>query len=224
MIESIKLLRVIGINKGSQAESIGMAIGNTIIEYNDQPIHTDEELSNAIRFSKASGKHRQKLGYWHDGKRLTANLSNDPIGIVCSDDEVSIKDAISESQIHKDLSAIPKEILRRLSEKIILCTTPTLGSNATVSGHTLITAECVYGVNLFFDLFNSVRDLTGGRSKTMEKLINDAKTELLEELRHKAAVIGADAVLSIEISFSEIDGGGKTGMLMANATGTAVTF
>jgi len=85
----------------------------------------------------------------------------------------------------------------------------------------VITAECVYGVNIFRDLFAAARDAVGGRAKAQQKILKDARKTVLEELRREAHSLGANAVIAIDLDYSEISGGGKS-MLLLVASGTAV--
>ncbi|MDO9571512.1 MAG: heavy metal-binding domain-containing protein [Hydrogenophaga sp.] len=221
-MQKVKLLKVKSIVKESQADFIGITEGDYVVEYNDTAIRTDEELSNLIRLSKASGRHRQKIGYWHNNKRITRKLTSESIGINCENIELNIDEVILKCRMHRDLSILPQNLITECAESVQLFTTPTISDKEISAELGLVTAECVFGINFFFDLFNSVRDLVGGRSKALESLMKEAKDELLSDIKLKAALIGADAVISIHLSFNELDGGGKNGMLMANAVGTAV--
>ena len=87
----------------------------------------------------------------------------------------------------------------------------------------IITAECVFGMNVFRDFFAGLTDFFGGRSKASQKVLRDARKACLEELRIEAAEIGADGVIGIDLDYSEISGKGK-GMLFLVASGTAVKF
>lgn len=40
----------------------------------------------------------------------------------------------------------------------------------------LITAECAYGMNIFKDFLAGIRDIVGGRSKAVEKILRDARS------------------------------------------------
>jgi uncharacterized protein YbjQ (UPF0145 family) len=60
----------------------------------------------------------------------------------------------------------------------------------------------------------------GGRSGTYERVIDEARMNALRELEHKAAYMGANAVIAIDLDFETI--GAKGSMLMVVATGTAV--
>ena len=85
----------------------------------------------------------------------------------------------------------------------------------------LVAAEAVMGTNIFRDFFAKVRDVVGGRSGTFQNSLADAREICLRELQQQAQAAGCNAVISIDIDYSEISGSGKT-MLMVAAQGTAV--
>jgi len=85
----------------------------------------------------------------------------------------------------------------------------------------VISAEVVYGANIFKDIFSAVRDVVGGRSKAIQNLLKDAKAEAMFELKTQAYQLEADAIIGIDIDYQEISGGGKS-MLMLAISGTAV--
>ena len=85
----------------------------------------------------------------------------------------------------------------------------------------IITAECVFGMNIFRDFFKGVRDIVGGRSLASQKVLKDARKICLSELKIEAHSLGADAVIGVDLDYSEFSGGGKS-MLFIVASGTAV--
>ena len=87
----------------------------------------------------------------------------------------------------------------------------------------IITAEVVIGMHLFKDIAGLFRDVFGGRSKVMQNGLRDARKTALDELRREAHALGADAVVGVDLDYSEISGGGKS-MLFLVASGTAVTL
>lgn len=87
----------------------------------------------------------------------------------------------------------------------------------------IITAEVVIGLHIFKDIASAWRDTFGGRSKVMQDGLRDARKTALDELRREAAALGADAVVGVDLDYSEISGGGKS-MLFLVASGTAVTL
>ena len=84
----------------------------------------------------------------------------------------------------------------------------------------IVSSEAIIGANIFKDLFAGLRDITGGRSSTYEKVIEQARTNAMNELILKAQSIGANAIIGIALDFETIGTSGS--MLMVVATGTAV--
>jgi uncharacterized protein YbjQ (UPF0145 family) len=85
----------------------------------------------------------------------------------------------------------------------------------------IVSAEYVIGLNIFKDFFSSIRDVVGGRNNSFQKALKEAKETLLLELRKEAYSLNANAVIAIDLDYSEISGGGKS-MLFVVASGTAV--
>ncbi|MBL7732404.1 MAG: heavy metal-binding domain-containing protein [Chitinophagaceae bacterium] len=84
----------------------------------------------------------------------------------------------------------------------------------------VVNAQSIIGANIFKDIFAGLRDVFGGRSKTYEKVLEQAKEDALRELTEKAQGMGANAVLGVDLDFETVGSGGS--MLMVIATGTAV--
>lgn len=105
-------------------------------------------------------------------------------------------------------------------EKIIL-TTEASHNLPVAQRLDIVTAEVVIGMHLFKDIGAVFRDVFGGRSETMQRGLKDARKAALAELRLEAFELGADAVVGIDLDYSEISGGGKS-MLFLVASGTAV--
>jgi len=112
--------------------------------------------------------------------------------------------------------------LANLKQSEVLLTTESAPNFKIVRRIDIITAECAYGMNIFKDIFASLSDTFGGRNKSIQNTLRDARTTALTELRKEAYSIGANAVIGIDLDYSEISGGGKAGMLFIVASGTAV--
>ena len=84
----------------------------------------------------------------------------------------------------------------------------------------VVSAESIIGANIFKDLFAGLRDIVGGRSVTYEKVIEEARTNAMNEMVQKTQALGANAVIGIDLDFETVGSGGS--MLMVLATGTAV--
>lgn len=107
-----------------------------------------------------------------------------------------------------------------MSQTVILTTTPSVPGREIDHVIDIVTAESVQGMNIIKDLFANVTDIFGGRSTTTENVLIEAREDCLRELRQRAAALGADAVVGIDLDYSEFSGGG--GMLFLVASGTAV--
>ncbi len=84
----------------------------------------------------------------------------------------------------------------------------------------LVTGETIIGANVFKDFFASITDLVGGRSSSYEKVLREAKETAVQEMKQKAASLGANAVLGVDLDYETLGSG--NGMLMVTASGTAV--
>ena len=60
----------------------------------------------------------------------------------------------------------------------------------------------------------------GGRSGTYEEELINARQQALAEMEQRAAQLGADAVVGVDIDYEVL--GADNGMLMVTASGTAV--
>jgi uncharacterized protein YbjQ (UPF0145 family) len=103
---------------------------------------------------------------------------------------------------------------------MIISTTSVLEGKRVVEYKGLVAGEAILGANLFRDLFASIRDIVGGRSGSYEKVLNDARQTAVAEMTDKAARIGADAVIGVDIDYETVGANGS--MLMVTACGTAV--
>ena len=83
----------------------------------------------------------------------------------------------------------------------------------------VINAQSIIGANIFKDIFAGLRDVFG-RSKTYEKVLEQAKEDALRELTQKAQALGANGILGVDLDFETVGSGSS--MLMVIATGTAV--
>ena len=108
-------------------------------------------------------------------------------------------------------------------KSVRLTTTPTYPNLEIAEVKGVITAECVFGMNVFKDFFAGMTDFFGGRSESSQKVLRDARETCLNELKKEAYALGADGVIGIDLDYSEISGKGK-GMLFLVASGTAVKF
>lgn len=132
------------------------------------------------------------------------------------------KEALEHAKKTGNWSCVPESVVNDAISQIVLTTSMFVAGRDIVKEIDVITYECAYGMNVFRDLFASVRDIVGGRSKAVEKVLHDACTAAMKGLREEALRMGADGVIAVDLDYSELSGGGKNGMLVAIASGTAV--
>ena len=103
---------------------------------------------------------------------------------------------------------------------MILTTTQSIEGRTIVEYKGIVFGEVISGVNFFKDFGAGIRNLIGGRSSSYEKELLEARRKALSELEERARLMGADAVVGIDIDYEVLGEGG--GMLMVTASGTAV--
>jgi len=103
-------------------------------------------------------------------------------------------------------------------------TTPNIEGKQIVEYHGLVSAETILGANLFKDIFASIRDIVGGRSQAYEQELQKAKDLAIGEMEAKAADLGANAIIGIDLDYETIGMSGGGNMLMVSASGTAVSI
>ena len=112
------------------------------------------------------------------------------------------------------------EDAERAAIEAILLTTETASDLRIVERLEIVTAECAFGMNIFKDLFAGVRDIVGGRSKAVQQTMRDARRTALFELKREAWLIGANAVVGVDLDYVDLSNAGS--MVMLVASGTAV--
>ena len=127
---------------------------------------------------------------------------------------------IEREELERDAAEARAVEVNERAARMIL-TTETAHNLAVAERLGIVAAEYVLGMNLFRDFAASVRDVVGGRSATMQRGLREAREAALSELKRDAAALGADAVVGIDLDYSEISGAGKN-MLFLVASGTAV--
>lgn len=105
---------------------------------------------------------------------------------------------------------------------MITTTTPSVDGHAVRQYLGIVTGETIIGANIFRDLFAGIRDIVGGRSGSYEKVLGEARETALREMSERAAAMGANAVLGVDLDYEVL--GAQNGMLMVTASGTAVVL
>lgn len=103
---------------------------------------------------------------------------------------------------------------------MILSTTPTIEGHKIVRYCGIVTGETIIGANMFRDFAAGIRDIIGGRSRAYESVLIEAKEDSLREMSERAARLGANAIVGIDLDYETI--GQSASMLMVATSGTAV--
>jgi uncharacterized protein YbjQ (UPF0145 family) len=102
---------------------------------------------------------------------------------------------------------------------MIVTTTPTVEGRSIATYHGIVVGEAILGANVFRDIFAGITDIIGGRSAAYEASLGEARATALRELEERAAALGADAVVGVDLDYEVINN-----MLMVSASGTAVSL
>ncbi len=103
---------------------------------------------------------------------------------------------------------------------MLVTTTPSIEGRAIREYRGIVTGEAIMGANIFKDIFAGIRDIVGGRSATYERELQRARDISLQEMTERAAALGANAVVGVDLDYEVL--GANGGMLMVSASGTAV--
>lgn len=105
---------------------------------------------------------------------------------------------------------------------MILTTTPSVEGRSIAEYKGIVFGEVISGVDVIKDFTAGLSNFFGGRSATYEDELTSAREQALQELEQRAARLGADAVVGIDVDYGVL--GSNNGMLMVTISGTAVTL
>lgn len=103
---------------------------------------------------------------------------------------------------------------------MITTTTPSVDGKRIVEYKGIVFGEVVSGVNFVKDIAASFSNFFGGRSGSYEHELIEARQNALKEMEQRAADVGANAVVGVDIDYEVLGTDGS--MLMVTASGTAV--
>ena len=101
---------------------------------------------------------------------------------------------------------------------MIITTTNSVEGHNVLEYMGIVSGEAIIGANVFRDFFASIRDIVGGRAASYEEVLREAKDSALREMEEKAAALGANAVIGVDLDYETVGGS----MLMVTSAGTAV--
>ncbi|MCR4674870.1 MAG: putative heavy metal-binding protein [Lachnospiraceae bacterium] len=103
---------------------------------------------------------------------------------------------------------------------MISTTTPSIEGHEISEYKGIVFGEVVAGVNVIKDMVAGLSNFFGGRSGTYEEELIQARQNAIAEMEQRAAALGANAVIGVDIDYEVL--GTDNGMLMVTASGTAV--
>lgn len=103
---------------------------------------------------------------------------------------------------------------------MIVTTTPCIEGREIINYCGIVFGEVISGVNFMKDFTAGLSNFFGGRSATYEDELLSARETALREMEQRAAAMGANAVVGVDIDYEVL--GADNGMLMVTASGTAV--
>lgn len=220
----INTLLVDSVNPTGQAFKAGIQKDDILISYNGNRLETTEDL---IKLALSSSEDSNQIEIIRGQNHKIIVAGKGALGIAVLQKQIA-EEALSTAiatTANADMSAQrSKELAASRVERarsMIITTAPSIEGYRVTETIEIVSAECAYGINVFKDFFTSVSDVFGGRSNSIQNVLRDARRKCLAELKVEALDVGANAVISVDLDYSEFSGGGKS-MLFLVATGTAV--
>jgi len=103
---------------------------------------------------------------------------------------------------------------------MLTTTTDSLQGFEVVEYLGIVMGETILGANIIRDVMATVTDYIGGRSGAYEETLAKSRKAALEEMTDRARIMGADAVVAIDLDYETV--GSRGAMLMVTCSGTAV--
>ena len=103
---------------------------------------------------------------------------------------------------------------------MIVTTTPSVEGRRITEYLGIVFGEVISGVDFVKDFAAGLTNLFGGRSNSYEEELLHAREQAMQELEERARLMGADAVVGIDVDYEVL--GSNNGMLMVTVSGTAV--
>lgn len=105
---------------------------------------------------------------------------------------------------------------------MIITTTPTVEGKKIVAYKGVVFGEVIAGVDFIKDFAAGLTNFFGGRSKSYEGELIEAREAALKELADRAMALGANAVVGADLDYEVLGQNGS--MLMVTVSGTAVVI
>src|SRR5690554_2930662 len=104
---------------------------------------------------------------------------------------------------------------------MIITTTPTIEGKEIIEYRGIVFGEVISGIDFVKDIAAGFTNFFGGRSRSYEGELIEARENALKEMASRARALGANAVVGVDIDYEVL---GQGNMLMVIASGTAVVI
>lgn len=105
---------------------------------------------------------------------------------------------------------------------MLVTTTPNVEGKKIIAYKGIVFGEVISGVDFIKDFAAGLRNFFGGRSGSYEGELLEARNAALAEMKQRAAKLGANAIVGVDVDYEVLGQGGN--MLMVTVSGTAVTI
>ncbi len=103
---------------------------------------------------------------------------------------------------------------------MVVTTTNNIEGRNVIEYKGIVFGEVISGIDFIKDFAAGLTNFFGGRSKSYEGELIEARVSALDEMERRAAAIGANAVIGVDFDYEVLGQGGN--MIMVTASGTAV--
>ncbi len=101
-------------------------------------------------------------------------------------------------------------------------TTPNIEGKRIVEYKGIVFGEVISGVDFVKDFAAGLTNFFGGRSGSYEQELIQARYNAVQEMQKHAEMMGANAIVGVDIDYEVLGQGGN--MMMVTASGTAVVI
>ena len=101
---------------------------------------------------------------------------------------------------------VKAEAIREAAAKVIVTTTPSVDGTKVIAYLGIESVEYVIGTGPVAEFTTGIADIFGARSTAFEKKLQTAKVQAMNALKFRAAEKGANAVIGVDLDFTEFSG------------------
>ena len=105
---------------------------------------------------------------------------------------------------------------------MIITTTPSIEGKEIIEYKGIVFGEVISGIDFVKDIAAGFTNFFGGRSRSYEGELIEARENSLKEMEQRARQLGAHAIVGVDIDYEML--GQSNDMIMVTASGTAVVI